>query len=505
MSRDVPHAPLPGESGVPATTAEDDRLSVLAAFGFETLEGDEELAAIARFAGELCEAPSALVSVVEQDRLRYLARAGYDNPEPEAEHSFCAQAMRGDALMEVRDAASDPRFADNPLVAGAPHIRFYAGAPLKSREGIPLGALCVVDGQPRPAGLTPLQRQGLEVLAQAVMRRLAARRAGRTRSEQAAESARAMREIADQLPAVVWSADDEARFDYFNGQWARMTGQPPPREIPQWRDFVHPEDTDGTFEAWGKSFGAGEPFEYEYRLRQFDGSWRWTLARALPMRDREGKVTRWYGTLTDIDSRHRQSESRDLLARELSHRIKNIFAVVAGLVSLRARRRPEVAEFATDLADTIRALGRAHDFVRPVEGAKGDSLTALLTELMAPYAGEESHVTVGGGDCRIGPRAATPLALIFHELATNAAKYGALSVEGGSVAIELDCGQDDGVARLTWREKGGPGVTEPESEGFGTRLLAMAVEGQLGGSYDRRYTPSGLEIDIAIPKDSLAK
>jgi PAS domain S-box-containing protein len=505
MSRDEPHAPSPGESGVPAPDGQDERLSVLAAFGFEELEGDEELSAIARFAGELCDTPSAVVSIVEADRLRYLARAGYDGEEPQAAHSFCAYAMQRDALLEVPDASSDPRFTDNALVAGEPHIRFYAGVPLKTRDGVPLGALCVIDTAARPAGLTPVQRHGLEVLAQAVMRRLAARRAGRMALEQAAESARAMREIADQLPGVVWSADGDARFDYFNGQWVRATGEPPPQEISQWRAFVHPDDISGTFEAWAQSFASGEPFEHEYRLRQLDGTWRWTLARALPMRDREGKVTRWYGTLTDIDSRHRQSESRDLLARELSHRIKNIFAVIAGLVSLRARRRPEVAAFANDLADTIRALGRAHDFVRPVEGAKGDSLTALLNELMAPYAGGEAQVSISGHDCPIGPRAATPLALIFHELATNAAKYGALSVEGGRVAIALDCEQDDGIARLSWREQGGPQVTEPAKEGFGTRLLAMAVEGQLGGSFVRRYAPGGLEIDLTIPKDSLAK
>ena len=486
-----------------AHSDEGDRARVLAAYGLDALQDDPELSAIVQFAARLCDAPVALVSMVESERQRFIARVGLDAAETPRSQSFCAHAMLGSEPMVVTDATGDPRFSDNDPVTGAPHIRFYAGAPLVCSEGVPLGALCVIGDKPRPEGLTELQREGLEVLAQAAMCRLNSHRRDLATSARATESARAMREIADLVPGIVWSADDQGNFDYFNRRWELATGAPKPSSVSEWRELVHADDADRTFAAWQASFAGGQPFESEYRLKQADGTWRWTLARALPMHDREGRVARWYGTLTDIDEGHRRSESRDLLARELSHRIKNIFAVVAGLVTLRARRVPEASDFAKELIDTIQALGRAHDFVRPMEGIKGDSLCGLLKELMAPYADGNGRIAITGDDCVIGPRAATPLALTFHELATNSAKYGALSVAGGSVAISIDCPTSGQTAHITWRERGGPSAQHPAEEGFGSRLVRSSIEGQLGGHLERRFAEGGLEVDLAIPRGAI--
>jgi PAS domain S-box-containing protein len=403
----------------------------------------------------------------------------------------------------VPNAREDERFAANSFVTSAPHIRFYAGHPLVSHEGAALGALCVLDPEPRAEGLTDFQKEGLSVLAQAAMRRLESNRAGLAATERESASSQAMREIADMLPAIIWSADGEGRFDYYNSRWAEYTAMPPPRVLDDWAAAVHDGDSAGAETAWKRSFDECEPFESEFRLKQADGSWRWMLSRALPSRDASGAVIRWYGTLTDVDEAYRQSESRDILARELSHRIKNIFAVVAGLVSIRARRQPEAKEFADDLIASIRALGRAHDFVRPLEGAKGTSLRGLLAELMAPYAQRAERIAITGKDCSIGPRAATPLALIFHELATNSAKYGALSVEDGRVAIEVECPEDDGIARIEWRERGGPTPVDNGAEGFGSRLVQMSIERQLAGTMERRFAPEGLEVDLEIPVASI--
>ena len=497
-------------SGPPASEApsaafcgEDERIQILDSYKVEALHDDDELAAITSFAAQLCNAPFAFVSVVERDTQRFLAREGSELRGTPRKQSFCAHTMARGEKMVVTDATQDARFADNELVIGEPHVRFYAGAPLISPEGAPLGALCVIDDKPRPEGLDALQAQGLQVLARAVMRRLDARRKGLAAADRESAGARAMRDIADLLPAIIWSADGEGNFDYFNSRWREVTGTDAPRTSDGWRAVVHPDDASGVFATWDESRPAGGPFESEYRLKQADGSYRWTLSRALAIRDADKRVLRWYGTLIDIDSSHRLSENRDLLARELSHRIKNIFAVVAGLVSIRARRHEEAKEFAAELIDAIRALGRAHDFVRPVEGAKGDSLRGLLTELMAPYSDDRQRIVIDGKDCSIGPRAATPLALIFHELATNSAKYGALSIEGGSVAIEIDCPEGEGQAGITWREQDGPSTDVPGVEGFGSRLVQMSIEGQLGGTMERRFLPGGLEVDLSIPVASI--
>lgn len=483
-----------GAAPAPEYRAEDKRLAVLACYRLDGVIDDAEISAITRFAARLCGTEAGHISIASADGPRLLALHG----EELTSASLCLEAMIKPQPTDVPDASADPRFAGSRFADSGEPVRFFAAAPLISHEGAPLGALCVADRTARPGGLTEVQREGLGVLAHAVMQRLRARRQRLAAEAREQESARTMREIADLLPSIVWSADGSGNFDYFNAKWTDITGADRPKTIGDWRQVVHEEDAAGTFKAWERSFSKGKSYESEYRLKQADGTWRWTLSRALPVRDASGAVARWYGTLTDIDDGRRLSESRDLLARELSHRIKNIFAVVAGLVAIRARKRPDVREFAEELTGAIRALGRAHDFVRPIEGAKGDSLRGLLAELMAPYSAGDERIAIEGGDCEIGPRAATPLALIFHELATNSAKYGALSVGEGKVRIELDCPDGHEATRLHWREEGGPEVAEERVEGFGSRLLTMAVEGQLGGKLERRYLPEGLEVDLTF-------
>lgn len=147
------------------------RASAIAAHDIESIRDDPALTRITEFAAALCEAPTALVSIVEERRQTFLARTGLDQSETPRETSFCQFAMIGDDIMVVPNATADPRFAANPLVTGAPGIRFYAGAPIIASDGTPLGSLCVIDDRARE-GLTPLQRQGLRVLAADVMQRL---------------------------------------------------------------------------------------------------------------------------------------------------------------------------------------------------------------------------------------------------------------------------------------------------------------------------------------------
>jgi two-component sensor histidine kinase len=238
-------------------------------------------------------------------------------------------------------------------------------------------------------------------------------------------------------------------------------------------------------------------------MRRHDGEYRWMLHRAVPVRDAEGAVGQWFGTVTDIDDTRRLSESRDLLAKELSHRIKNIFAVISGLVALAAGKKPERKEFADELGKTIRALSRAHEFVRPSGGSGKSNLHGLLGELFAAYgSGEGARVRVRGDDCAIGSRAATPLALVFHELATNSAKYGALATEEGHVELAVE--DRGGSLLLTWTEHGG---SKPDGEpvpGFGTRLVETSVTGQLGGAWQRRFEPGGLVAELTVSKDAIA-
>jgi two-component sensor histidine kinase len=204
------------------------------------------------------------------------------------------------------------------------------------------------------------------------------------------------------------------------------------------------------------------------------------------------------------------AEHNEILSRELSHRIKNIFAVVTGLVSLSGRREPASAGFAAKLVDRIMALGRAHEFARPHSERsrpqhEEETLAGMLGQILAPYYIDDNpRIRIAGDEVHIDDQSATPLALIFHELATNAAKYGALANEGGRV--DLNIANDGSQVRIDWQEHGGPVVAgAPEHSGFGSRLAEMSATQQLGGRIARDWRPEGLHVALVIPVDRLRR
>jgi PAS domain S-box-containing protein len=438
----------------PSLVDEVARLAAIDSYAPDSLVGDNELEAITRFAAKLAQTPTALVSLVEADRQRFLAREGLDAEETPRSQSFCQYAMVLDRVMEVRDAAKDPRFAANRLVTGPPHIRFYAGAPLIGEGGQPLGALCVISPEPRPEGLTELQREGLTVLANAVMRRMRDRRAYLMRLESEAR----LEAMGNAMPQMAWSTPPDGMPDYFNRRWEEFTGVAAEQHFGTgWLEALHPDDRAIAAEVWNKAVTSGEAYEVEYRLLRNDGEWRWTLARGLPMKNGDGSVERWFGTNTDIHESRMMAETRELLAREMGHRIKNIFSLIGGMLHMEVKANPQLSDVMGAVSGRISALARAHDHVRPERSAEGTPtrLAGLLGELFEPYdAGSEPRVRVSGDDMTIAEDAVSPLALLFHELATNAAKYGALSWAEGRVELKVE--RDGETVRFDWLEKQGP-------------------------------------------------
>lgn len=330
-------------------------------------------------------------------------------------------------------------------------------------------------------------------------------------AEALAESELQFRTLANAMPQMVWSTRPDGFHDYYNARWYEFTGVPDgSTDGDEWNGMFHPDDQERAWALWRDSLRTGEPYQIEYRLRHHSGEYRWTLGRALAIRDTQGQIVRWIGTCTDIHESRLAAEERELVAQELSHRIKNIFAVLNGIISLSARDHPEVKPFADQLRQRIYALGEAHDFVRPhtyLNAAMGGQglLSALIERLMRPYNSDGVvRVNFIGDDSKIDDAAATPLALLFHELATNSAKYGALSSPNGSVTITAHSNAES--YNLEWKENGGPAVTEPEAlGGFGTRLVKMSVEGQMRGQLERRWLAEGLEVKISLPADALSR
>ena len=331
-------------------------------------------------------------------------------------------------------------------------------------------------------------------------------------AEAYAQSETGFRILADTMPQMVWSTQPDGFHDYYNARWYEFTGVPPgSTDGTGWSGIFHPEDQDRAWAVWRHSLETGEPYQIEYRLRHHSGSYRWVLGRALPIRDADGRITRWYGTCTDIhDARMAQAE-REVVAHELSHRIKNIFSVLSGIISLSARSEPQARGFAEQLRKRIDAMGRAHDFVRPHSEASrptmpDTTLFNLLERLLEPYWGEVGTGAIGlhGDDTDIADSAATPLALLLHELGTNSAKYGALSTADGRVEIT---GRMDGETyHLTWKEQV-PGVviSAPQRDGFGSRLMKISTEGQLEGHLERFWEADGLRLEVSIPLKALTR
>jgi PAS domain S-box-containing protein len=302
------------------------------------------------------------------------------------------------------------------------------------------------------------------------------------------------------IPQIVWSTDAQGRHDYFNSRWSEFTGiEPDPATPDLWARMVHPGDLERVRAVWDECLATGSAYDIDYRYRRHDGVYRWLRVTAVPMRDCDGHILRWYGTSTDIDDARQLDASRELVNRELDHRIKNLFALVNGLVGLSAREEPQLAPLAEALRARLAALHRAHELIRSRPGREGSSFGSLLGELLAPFRPQDGDAIVIEGDGFVRAEAITSMAFIFHELATNTAKYGALRDMRGRLRVTLE--RRDDWFEVTWRELFANEAAAPAqaSPGFGSKLLEAVIERQLGGSWRRDYSPDGLVIALRLP------
>ncbi|GEO14050.1 EAL domain-containing protein [Microvirga aerophila] len=295
------------QSGSPSWT-EADRLAALRSFRVLDTEPEAAFEEITTSAAHICNAPMALVSLVDDVRHWFKCEIGVGEREIPRGIGICGHTILQSGVFVVPDTTQDPRFADNPLVTGRPYLRFYAGAPLVTDDGLPLGTLCVLDDKPRPEGLTPEQSTALLDLARAVMTQLKLRKAEKAHEENEAR----LKRIIDAMPHAVWSALPDGYNDFHNQRWYEFSGLPLGSAIgDQWSEVLHSEDQDRTWARWRHSLATGEPYEVECRLRHHSGEYRWTLVRAVPLRNEQGGVERWLGTTTDI---HEAKETEVALA-----------------------------------------------------------------------------------------------------------------------------------------------------------------------------------------------
>lgn len=260
----------------------------------------------------------------------------------------------------------------------------------------------------------------------------------------------------------------------------------------------HPDDQDGMWARVGKALDpAGDGrYEVEYRVRQPDGAWRWLSAWGLVEFDGEGperKAVAIAGASRDItDIKHAETLQR-LLVNELNHRVKNTLATVQSITTQTLRAAPDLGHAQSAIEDRIISLAGVHDLLT-ARSWSGADLSDVVARAMQPFAA--AQLDMAGPSLDVPPQHALALSLALHELATNAAKYGALSVPEGRVELRWARGGDE--LSLTWRESGGPPVTPPTRHGFGSRLLEASLR-DVGGQSRLDHAPEGVRAAFSAP------
>jgi PAS domain S-box-containing protein len=267
--------------------------------------------------------------------------------------------------------------------------------------------------------------------------------------------------------------------------------------VAAFRALVHRDDLPRIEKALAAALDGKGEYDVEFRMLNADGTVRWTASRAAVMRDEAGRPIRMVGVDVDITARKAAEERLMLLAREVDHRAKNMLAVVQAMVRL--TRADTVEGLVEALEGRIGALARAHNLLA---GARwqGAEIQRLVGEELAPYrVGDGGRIDLSGPAMSLAPTAAQSLAMALHELATNAAKYGALSAPGGRVAITWRHDEAAGLLILRWCETGGPTVRQPAHRGFGMGVIERTIGQHIGGEVRFDWRPEGLVCELRLP------
>ncbi|MBP2231225.1 PAS domain S-box-containing protein [Azospirillum agricola] len=261
---------------------------------------------------------------------------------------------------------------------------------------------------------------------------------------------------------------------------------------------ILPEDLPHQQAAVQRALDTGGALDVEYRCRWPDGGLHWIQVRGRAVYDQDGRPVRMTGVSLDVTGRKKAEERQLLLLEELNHRVKNTLAIVQSIASQTLRLVTTPAAFTESFQARLHALAQAHDLLTRQQW-QGALLDELLTLTLGPYRGAD-RVLIEGPPVMLSTGVAVSLHLAFHELATNAAKYGALSVQGGTVEVFWSVVERAGMAlELVWRERGGPPVVPPSRRGFGSRLIERGLPYELDGKVSLDFDLAGVRCALVIP------
>ncbi|MCX7358316.1 MAG: PAS domain S-box protein [Alphaproteobacteria bacterium] len=325
------------------------------------------------------------------------------------------------------------------------------------------------------------------------------------------ESEARLRALADNLPygmiyQIVRDESGARRFSFVSSRCKELNGVDAEEAIANphlLHSQIIEEDRAAFAAAEEAAFAAMKPFEADARIRKTDGEVRWYRVASAPRMLADGSVV-WDGVQVDIHDMKMAEERRTLLMKEMSHRIKNTLSTVLSIATQTGRHAADYSAFNRSFQARLVALSKSHDLL--MKDARGTAdLREILEAELLPYSCDTAlgrTLTLTGEPVRLSTRAAVGLGLVVHELATNAAKYGAYS---GAGAIDVSWRSNGGSMLLHWRERGGPVVSPPASTGFGSKLIDGVLRGELGGAVETRFAPLGFEADLQFQTVSVGE
>lgn len=319
------------------------------------------------------------------------------------------------------------------------------------------------------------------------------------------ERERRFRELFEALPTAIYTTDAAGRITYYNDAAAELWGHRPPLGTSEWCGswkLFWPDGTPLPHDQCPMAVALKEDRAVrgmEAAAERPDGSRVPFIPYPTPLHDEAGRLVGAVNMLVDITERKRAEEQQALLVRELHHRVKNTLATVQAIMGSTARVVDNIEDFKTALFGRIQSLAKTHLLLADQERAIefGD---ILRSELDA-FDDGNGRITLGGPEVTLSSQLAVSLSMTIHELTSNAAKFGALSVYGGKVDVawSVTIGATRRMLVFDWVESGGPAVMEPKRQGFGTRLLEFVLPGQIQAKTRVEYHREGVQIRCEAP------
>lgn len=340
---------------------------------------------------------------------------------------------------------------------------------------------------------------GNVVAASKIARDISGQRSFQERLRQSEER---FRLLADNMSQLAWIANADGWIFWYNKRWFDYTGTTlEEMEGWGWQAVHHPDHSDAVTQKFKSHLASGEDWEDTFPLRNAAGEWRWFLSRAKPIRDESGEIRYWFGTNTDVTDMRDAEERIELLLQEVNHRSKNMLAIIQSLARRSDSARPDFIE---RLEQRIRGLAANQDLLVRRSWSKVQVVEMIEAQLRS-LGESRAQVLCEGPEVWLSPGAAEALAMAFHEMGINALKYGALSDPYGRVIVSwaITGAKDQRRFRIDWQEKGGPAVSEPTRQGFGTRIIVDVPRVKLSAEVQASYPVEGFRWSLECEAESL--